>query len=62
MVSTSEPGAAIAASRATSTTTQRQDFRMVRPRISPIMFSPTSTTGSTKATPKASSRRSTKAM
>ena len=43
------PGAVSAAMTATRTTTQRQDFRMVLPRIRPSMLMPTRMTGMMKA-------------
>ena len=43
------PGAVSAAITATSTTTQRQAFKMVVPRIRPSMLMPTRITGMMKA-------------
>ena len=43
------PGAVSAAMTATRTKTQRQDFRMVLPRIRPSMLMPTRITGMMKA-------------
>ena len=52
MVIGSGPGAAIAETTITRTTTIRQLLSTVRPESTPSMFRPTRNTGSTKATPK----------
>ena len=48
----SVPGAVIAAISATRTTIQRQDLRIVLPRITPSMFNPTRMTGIINASEK----------